>query len=349
LLAVVTVIPSLVIWFRAGTSMISLLAIQGVCLSAFMWMSIRNSLATMFGLGAFVVWLVFGASTATQDQLAIWFVSTSLTVPACLLFVATMTVLALIGRRLATMHEAMPEYGIVVSFDLAFDLTSRSTNRTRQQLEARAISKSVFNAWLMDRQFDFVMKWLPAAARLRSVMLMQLSHGFTSLFGVPVITLVVWLVGELLPGFRDAGEERVQVSVMFVIVFLPMMCLAIVNGVWLQHWRWFPSEILRPATRERYVSGLLSAITFDGILVAGVPTLLVLVAVLRGWKIPGMAGLQSFAFCATHIIAYTALGIAVVMWLTTYRRTWPVVIGVSFLMGANAGLSQAAARPECPR
>jgi hypothetical protein len=340
LIAAVCAVPTLIIWYRAGTSVVSLIGIQVGLLAAFAWMSIRNSLATLLGLGAFGAWVVLGASAATQHLLAAWFLSPATTLAAWLLLVASMTTLALIGRRLATMHEAMPEYGFVASFDLAFDLTSRSTNRTRQQLEARAVSKSVFNAWLLDRLTDFVMKWLPRPIRWRNALLMQLSHGFASLFAVPVLMLTLWLAGEFLPGFRDAGDERVEVSATFVIGFLPMMSLAIVNGQWLQHWRWFPSELLRPSSREQYVSGLLSAISFDGILIAGVPTLLILVAALRGWAIPGMSSSLSFAFCAILITAHTITGVSLLMWLTTCRRILPPVVGLSLSMGLFAGLAK---------
>ena len=57
----------------------------------------------------------------------------------------------------------MSEYGMVFSFDMILDWASRSSNRQRQRIEANAISKSVFNAWIVDTQFDFAIRHLPTS------------------------------------------------------------------------------------------------------------------------------------------------------------------------------------------
>jgi len=120
---------------------------------------------------------------------------------------------------------------------------------------------------------------------------------------------------------------------------IPMMCIAAVNGKWLQHWRWFSGDLLRPASRERFVTSLLSTMVMDGLVALCVPLVLMAVLTLRGFALPTLTSTETFLLSATHITAHLVTSLALVAWLITYRSIWRSAIALAVSMGLHAGLT----------
>jgi hypothetical protein len=175
----VAALPALIAYNNLGIALLSTFAIQTAAFTWCLWLAHHNSVLMLFA-GFAAVGLAFFANPSTHTILLNSFVPGSLTIPSMLLFVAGIAGLFAYAMRLARFNEAMAEYGMVFSFDMAWDLASRSANRRRQQMEANAISKSVVNAWLLDRQFEFAMRHLPKSWLPRGVGLLQISHGLAT-------------------------------------------------------------------------------------------------------------------------------------------------------------------------
>lgn len=337
LFLVVAAPATLMAYANPGISLLSAFAIQTTVFAWCLWLAHRNSALMLFG-GFAVVGLTFFASPSTQTTLLNLFAPTSLTIPSAILLVAGLMGVCAYVIRLTRFNEAMSEYGMVFSFDMAWDLASRSANRRRQQIEANAISKSVVNAWLLDRQFDFAMRHLPKFWLARSVGLLQISHGLAAFWGIPMLVLmsggIVWLSGAL-----QLTNSIVPFVPMYMTAMVPMMSMSVVNGQWLQHWRWFSSELLRPQTRRRYVSSILAAIAVDGAIAIVVPVALVTVFVFQGWTIGGFSTQQTWLLCTVHIFANIVTTVSIVAWLTSYRRAWVSVLAMTPSLFAHGGLT----------
>ena len=275
----------------AGISLLSVIAIQTATLTWFHWMSHRNSILMMLSSFTAIGLLLF-SEPSTRTEFLDWFTAPAPTAPSILLLAAGIVGLLAYVARLSRFHEAMSEYGMVFSFDMAWDLASRSANRRRQQMEANAISKSVVNAWLLDRQFEFAMRHLPKHWLARGVGLLQISHGLATFWAIPMLVL---MSGGIMyfSGSNSETKTVVPVVPLFITAMVPMMSMSILNGQWLQHWRWFSSELLRPQTRRRYVSSSLATIAVDGAIAIAVPVLLVTAFVLRGWTVGEFSAQQT--------------------------------------------------------
>ncbi len=324
----------------AGIALPSVFGIQTTVFAWFLWMTHRNSVLMLFA-GFGVTGLIVFANSSTQTMLMDSFVPVSPTLPSMLLLCAGIVGLCAYAARLTRFHEAMPEYGMVFSFDMAWDLASRSANRRRQQMEANAISKSVVNAWLLDHQFDFAMRHLPKSWLPRAVGLLQISDGLAALWGIPMMVLMcggIMYFSGVLQGPKS-GTPFVPMIPMFMTAMVPMMSMSMLNGQWLQHWRWFSSELLRPLSRRRYVSSILGAIAFDGTVAIAVPVALVTVFVLQGWIIDEFSGLQTWLVCVVHIFANIVITTSVVAWLTSYRRAWVSILVMTASLFVHGGLT----------
>lgn len=342
LLASAAGLLTLAAWSVSEASVISLLAIELACFAWSLWMAQVNSIimffSTFIGVGCFFL----GADPTTQAQVALLLLSPSVSTPSVALLLAALTGLTALAVRLIRFREEMPEYGLVFSFDMIWDLASRSSNRRRQQIEANAISKSVFNAWIVDTQFDFAIKHLPKPWLPRAMLLLQMSHGFTVFLMIPILVGVFWAVASLLSGLggvRHHASAVIPVAPIFLTSIIPMMCLSAINGQWLQHWRWFSGELLRPATRQQYVTSLLSTMALDGLVALGVPLFLVMVLAIRGFALPTLTSAETLLLTSTHITAHLITSLAVMAWLTAYRRIWPVVIALACSMALHAGIT----------
>ena len=324
----------------AGIALPSVFGIQTTVVAWFLWMTHRNSVMMLF-VGFGVTGLIVFANSATHTLLLDSFVPVSPTLPSMLLLFAGIAGLCAYAARLMRFHEAMSEYGMVFSFDMAWDLASRSANRQRQQMEANAISKSVVNNGLLDFQFDFVMRHLPKSWLPRAVGLLQISHGLAALWAIPTIVLMFGGIGTI-AGVMQGPKSSVPFAALiplFMTAMVPMMSMSMLNGQWLQHWRWFPSELLRPLTRRRYVSSVLAAIAFDGVVAIAVPVALITVFVLLGWTITEFSALQTWLVCTVHIFANIATTVSVVAWLTSYRQVWISIVALPASLFVHGGLT----------
>lgn len=328
---------TLIAYANPGISVLSAFAIQTAVFAWCLWLAHRNSVLMLFSAFGGVGLIAF-APPSIHTMLLDSFVPASPTLPSMLLLFAGLAGLFAYAARLTRFHEAMSEYGMVFSFDMAWDLASRSANRRRQQMEANAISKSVVNAWLLDRQFDFAMRHLPNSWLPRAVGLLQISHGLAAFWGIPMLVLmsggIVWLSGAL-----QLTNSIVPFVPIYMTAMVPMMSMSMLNGQWLQHWRWFSSELLRPQTRRRYVSSILAAIAVDGAIAIAVPVTLVTVFVLRGWTVGEFSSLQTWLLCAVHIFANIVTTVPVVAWLTSYRRAWVSILVMTAALFAHGGLT----------
>lgn len=337
LFLIAAALPALGACNTAGIALPSVFAIQTAGFAWCLWLAHRNSALMLFsGFGA--VGLIAFANPSTHTLLLDSFVPVSPNLPSMLLLFAGLAGLCAYAVRLTRFHEAMSEYGMVFSFDMAWDLASRSANRRRQQMEANAISKSVVNAWLLDQQFDFAMRHLPNSWLPRAVVLLQISHGLAAFWGIPMVVLmsggIVWFSGAL-----QATNSIVPFVPMYMTAMVPMMSMSMLNGQWLQHWRWFSSELLRPLSRRRYVSSILTTMAVDGAIAIIVPVALVTVFVLRGWTVGEFSVQQTWLLCAVHIFANIVTTVSVVAWLTSYRRAWVSILVMTASLFAHGGLT----------
>jgi hypothetical protein len=333
-------LPALGACNTAGIALPSVFAIQTAGFAWCLWLAHRNSALMLFS-GFGVVGLIAFANPSTHTLLLESFVPVSPTLPSMLLLFAGLAGLSAYAVRLTRFHEAMSEYGMVFSFDMAWDLASRSANRRRQQMEANAISKSVVNAWLLDHQFDFAMRHLPNSRLARAVGLLQISHGLAALWSIPMMVL---MSGGIMyfSGVIDEPKSGVPFAPMiplFMTAMIPMMSMSMLNGQWLQHWRWFSSELLRPQTKRRYVSSILTTMAVDGAIAIAVPVALVTAFVLRGWTVGEFSAPQTWLLCAVHIFANIVTTVSVVAWLTSYRRAWVSILVMTVALFTHGGLT----------
>lgn len=337
LFLIAAALPALGACNTAGIALPSVFAIQTAGFAWCLWLAHRNSVLMLFSAFGGVGLIAF-ATPSIHTMLLDSFVPASPTLPSMLLLFAGLAGLFAYAARLTRFHEAMSEYGMVFSFDMAWDLASRSANRRRQQMEANAISKSVVNAWLLDHQFDFAMRHLPNSWLPRAVGLLQISHGLAAFWGIPMVVLmsggIVWFSGAL-----QATNSVVPFVPMFMTAMVPMMSMSMLNGQWLQHWRWFSSELLRPQTKRRYVSSILTTMAVDGAIAIAVPVALVTAFVLRGWTVGEFSSQQTWLLCSVHIFANIVTTVSVVAWLTSYRRAWVSIVVMTAALFAHGGLT----------
>ena len=337
-LIVVAAIPSaLHASVVGGIAFLSALAIQVAAYAWFLWAAHRNSGLMVFSLLG-LAGLIFLANPSTQSMLLDLFVPTSSTLPSMVLLAAGVAGLIAYALRLTNFHESMSEYGMVFSFDMAWDLASRSANRRRQQMEANAISESVVNAWLLDHQFDLAMKYLPKSWLPRSVALLQISHGMALFWSAPMMVLMIGCMVLFCGGF-PLQKAFVPIVPLFLTVMIPMMSMAMLNGVWLQHWRWFSSELLRPLTRRHYVSSILSTMAVDASVTIIVPVILITLIVLQGWTFAEFSVLQTWLVGAVHIFANIVTSVAFVAWMISYRQAWLVIVASTASLSVHGGLT----------
>lgn len=241
---------ALAAWSASSSSLFAILALELACFAWFLWMTQLNSKLMFFASFLDAGWFFLGADASTQSQLPLLFLPSSANAASVVLLLAALAALTGLAVRLTRFREEMPEYGMVFSFDMIWDLASRSSNRRRQQIEANVISKSVFNAWIMDTQFDFAIKHLPTSWLPRAVLLLHVTHGFAILWMIPTFVVMFWLFGTVISGFDNASNGLTNVAPIFLTSIIPMMCLSAIMGQWLQHWRWYAGELLRPQSHQ---------------------------------------------------------------------------------------------------
>ncbi|MFT5324519.1 MAG: hypothetical protein ACI8P0_002381 [Planctomycetaceae bacterium] len=337
LILAVATLPAIHASSTGGIAFWSVIGIQMAAYAWGLWTAHRNSGLMVFSLLG-LAGLIFLANPSTQTMLLDLFVPVSPTLPSMVLLAAGVAGLIAYALRLTNFHESMPEYGMVFSFDMAWDLASRSANRRWQQMEANAISKSVVNAWLLDHQFDLAMKCLPKSWLPRSVALLQISHGMALFWSAPMMVLMVGSMVLFCGGF-PLSKTFVAIVPLFLTVMIPMMSMAMLNGVWLQHWRWFSSELLRPLTRRHYVTSILSTMAVDASVTIVVPVILITLIVLQGWTFPEFSVLQTWLVGVVHIFANIVTSVAFVAWMISYRQAWLAIVATTASLIVHGGLT----------
>jgi hypothetical protein len=145
---------------------------------------------------------------------------------------------------------------------------------------------------------------------------------------------IFWVIGPF-----QGTKSIIPIVPMFFTAMVPMMSMSVVNGQWLQHWRWFSSELLRPQTRRRYVSSVLAAIAVDGAIAIAMPVVLVTAFVLRGWTVGEFSAQQTWLVCVVHIFANIMTTVSIVAWLTSYRHTLLSVFAMTVPLIVCGGLT----------
>ncbi|MDA1166212.1 MAG: hypothetical protein O3B13_24210 [Planctomycetota bacterium] len=174
------------------------------------------------------------------------------------------------------------------------------------------------------------------------MLLLQLSHGFAIFWMLPILVGMFWVCVRFLSSVGDGrthGAGAVSVALIFLTSLVPMMTLSAVNGQWLQHWRWFSNELLRPATRQQYVKSLLSTMALDGLVALGISIMLLLVLTIRGFALSTLTGAETLLLTTTHITAHLITSLALLAWLTSYRKIWLMAFSLAGSMGMHAGLT----------
>jgi hypothetical protein len=303
-----------------------------------------NSGTMMFLPIAVYFGATYGASPATQTVLAEMILPPSLTVSSIMLLGAGVIGLTGYAMRLATLHEGMCEYGIVVTHDIFWSVSSRSSNRVWQQMQGRAVSKSVFHSWSSDRQIAFAMRHLSKHWLIRTVVLLQISRNFAGIRIIP-LTPAVFVAGAVFPSFVSGNTSTASIVIPF---FISVMMIVSVMGIivqWFQHWRWYSTELLRPLPRNRFVAAIFTAFVVDGAVILALLLLFLVGAVSQGWTIPRLSNLESSLLCSTHIVAHFATSFSLSVWLLPSRKSRSLIVALpasaithGILMALSIGL-----------
>ncbi len=327
LIVILTSLPLLGILRHGWEALATALAIQLAACAWCLWMIQLNSGTMMFLPIAVYFGATYGASPATQTVLAEMILPPSLTVSSIMLLGAGVVGLTGYAMRLATLHEGMREYGIVVTQEMVWNVSSRSNNRVWQQMQGRAVSKSAFLWWAFDRQFAFPMRRLPKHWLIRSVVLLQISRNFASYWIIP-LTPAVFFAGAVSPSFVSGNTSAASIVIPFLISVMVIVSLMTVIMQWFQHWRWYSTELLRPLPRNRFIAAIFTAFAVDGAVTLALLLLFLAGAVSQGWTIPGFSNLENSLLCSTHIVAHFATSFSLSVWLLSSRKTRSLIVAL---------------------
>lgn len=260
LLIVATIAPAAIAaWCVHGFSSVGTVSLSLLFLTMFVWQIWRMS--NLLTIPMLIIWfgLLFGAHTDLIGGLigSVFLVPEAVPVAWFLLVCELIALAALVARIHAT-HEEMPEYGLMIP-DGFRGLTSRSLNRDMDKLQARQIARSRLAVWLMDRFFELMMNRLPQRGILRRVVLLQIVHGFGLLVLLPLMCLIPVFGTQFLP----ENGPPVEFALVFPMLFIPHFIMAIVGGVWLHHWKWYATDLLRPHSRHEFVRSVFYGVGTD--------------------------------------------------------------------------------------
>ena len=294
----------------------------------FAWQSwLMSNLLT---LPLLIVWfsLMFGAQTEfIGGILGRWFLTPETTNVAITVLAGSVGATILLARRIFSVHEESAEYGLAIPACDFRALSSRAANREMEKMAGRIISRSRFAPWALDRWFELVMRWLPATGVFRRVGLYQIAHGYGTLIALPILCVgYVFLTGWIVH-----NESRQGIAVILQALFMSHFVMGGVGSIWLQHGKWHAAELLRPQSRNEFVSGLFCGIGGDlayatfWILVAQ------LVAFLQGAAAFGRTPTETAAIAAAVSVGYLLVSSGVLLFVLSYQNIW-VYLGASTIV-----------------
>lgn len=338
LLAFVVLPPPVILWLRAGLSPVGPLGISLLIVVMFAWQSWHMSQALT--IPALAIWfsLMFGAQTEfIGGVLGRWLLTPATTLPATLLLIGTVFWLAVLGLRIAAVHEEVPAYGMKMPADGFRALTARSASRESEKMAGRMIERSQFMSRSLDRWFEFSMRHLPSGKTLKRVVLYRVVHGYGLFVAIPVVCLVFALLSGLLPS-TAMGQG---ISFFFPAFFIPQFILGGVGATWLQHGRWHASELLRPQSRLEFVRGIFQGVSLD-LIWAGLWMLISqTLLIYQSRSIMGRGLEESILLLAVMTVSYLTIAASVLLFVLSYQNFWVYIISITGLFVVMAGLGAA--------
>ncbi|MDA0589118.1 MAG: Gfo/Idh/MocA family oxidoreductase [Planctomycetota bacterium] len=311
--------PVLVGWLKIGLSPVGPLSLGLLVAVMFAWQSwLMSNLLT---LPLLIVWfsLMFGAQTEfIGGILGRWFLTPETTNVAITILAGSVGATILLAHRVLSLHEENTEYGLAIPAGGFRALTSRAANREVEKLAGRIIAQSRFAPWALDRWFELVMRWLPATGIVRRVALYQIVHGYGALIALPIVCVgYVFLTGWIVHNEISQG-----IAVILQALFMSHFVMAGVGSIWLQHGKWHAAELLRPQSRNEFVSGLFCGVGGDlayatfWILVAQ------LVACLQGSAAFGRTPTETAVIAVAVSVGYLLVSAGVLLFILSYQNFW---------------------------
>lgn len=285
-----------------------------------------QSMLLSFGAIGGLLWLSLGAPDVARDWIEQEFFLKSTSPAAVGLLLGSLGTLAAVAARMSRIHEEMSEYGATASIEAVWNQRSTSAQRQQQRAQAEWIGRSKRAMWFCDHFSTWVMRHLPSQPVIRRVIQSQVAHGMAVLM-LPLVLVVMFLTSQAFVSL-SSGSAVGPVSVMVLTLILPMMAIAMLNGVWMQHWSWFPSELMFPLSRRDFVRSLLGGIMLDGAVVLVISELLIAVQAGRGFELRGLAVSDAWAVTAVLCGSNILSGSALVSLLLSYRSFWKLLIGL---------------------
>ncbi|MBI1314601.1 hypothetical protein GC176_25185 [bacterium] len=284
-----------------------------------------------FGVIAGLLWLGFGASDSVSNWIEKKFLLESTSPPAVVLLTGSLVALAGLAIRMSRTHEQMPEYGATADVETFWNQRSTSAKRQQQRVQAQWVNRSKLAVFLCDRFSGWLMHHLPRRPLWRRLLQFEIAHGMMVVM-LPMMLVVMFLALQIGAGL-STGPAGSPAVVTILTVTLPIMAVSMLNGQWMQHWNWFPSELMFPPGRRDFVRSLLMGILLDGAAALVICEAIIAVQVgrisdLRGMT-PGDAWLLMAVLSGSNIVSGSAL-IALVL---SYRDFWWTVCGVFFQAG----------------
>ena len=178
--------------------------------------------------------------------------------------------IVLLGMRLVTLNEEMPEYSRQPS-PCQSDITPRPAGRGQRRAQSQI---TVNGYYWRDLLFRLVFHRLPAWGPLRRFLLFQVAFGFAGLY-VPLFVALLYCLSFLEKPRTPAVHGTIDVTPTFdplsfaVLIFsIFLLQSAILCGLWLTRWPYLARESLLPRTRGTFVRDLLRSSFFDVLLVS---------------------------------------------------------------------------------
>lgn len=338
LVALVVLPTPLILWLRIGLSPVGTMPLSLLIIVMFAWQSWHMS--QTLTIPTLVVWfsLMFGAQTDfIGGMLGRWFLTSATTLPAVLVLVGSVVWLTVLAIRIVSVHEEVPAYGMAMPADGFRALTARSSSREAEKMAGRMIERSHVTAWMLDRWFEFTMKWLPTGGRLRRVILYRVVHGYGLVIAVPIVCLAITLLSDFIPTTGPGGGF----AFFFPAFFIPQFILGGVGAMWLQHGRWHSAELLRPQSRSEFVRGIFHAVSIDLAWLGLWLVLSQLILISQGRPVLDRGPQESFFLLAIMTAGYLAVATAVLLFVLSYQNFWVYIVSVTALFALMAGIAAA--------
>lgn len=160
LIAAVSGLMACSLSFHSGDSLFAIFAVELGSFAVFGWLAHRYSAVIVLSFCWVSSWARNG-TFETPARVYDFLIPESAGASSVVMMLISLAGLSALALRLIRFREEMSGYNIAATYDRIGNSAARSSSRSQQQLEARAVSKSVVFAWIFDKQFHMALKYLP--------------------------------------------------------------------------------------------------------------------------------------------------------------------------------------------